>query len=96
MTPEELFNKLKFEVHYAVRCEFEAIKKLLETEREERLAMQQVEPYILAIEAAAYIRMPRDVFYEKVREGLIPFVKSGSRKKLFKKSDLDIYLSKEK
>ncbi len=96
MTPEELFNKLKFEVHYAVRCEFEAIKKLLEAEREERLAMQVTEPYMLAIEAAKYIRMPRDVFYEKVREGLIPHVQSGPRKNLFRKSDLDNYLLKEK
>ncbi len=96
MNTEELYNKLKFEVHCAVRYEFEALKKLLLEERAERLASTAEEPYLLASEAAEYIRMPIDPFYEKVREGLIPFYKSGSRKKLFKKSDLDIYLSKEK
>ena len=96
MTIDEMYEKLKFEIQHESRKQIDLLKQTIFDLTAKPAQILTEEPYILAIEAAAYIRMPIETLYKKAREKEIPNKKSGPRKYLFKKSELDSYLAAEK
>ena len=91
----ELLPQICQHINVAVRS---AMKEVLEQFSKNKPSKESNidEDYLSADQAASYLKIKLNTVYAKAEKGDLPYSRSGKRKLLFSKKDLEAYVSKRK
>jgi len=87
----QIYHHINEVVRTAVR---EAMEQLLKGKSAEEPNME--EEFLSAEQAASFLKIKLKTIYSKVEKGDLPFYRSGKRKLLFSKMELEQYVAKRK
>ncbi len=87
----QIYNHLSVVVRSAARDAMEQILKS-KTSKESNIE----EDFLSAEQAASFLKIKVDTIYKKVKTGELPIYRSGKRKLLFSKKELEQHITKRK
>lgn len=95
VTVIELLPKIYHHINLVVRSAAkEAMEQLLNGKSLKVPSMD--EDFLSAEQAASFLKIKKNTIYSKAEKGDLPFYRSGKRKLLFSKKELEDYVSKRK
>lgn len=95
VTVGEILPHICQHINVAVRS---ALKEALEQISKSKPSKESNidEDYLSAEQAASFLKIKLNTVYSKAEKGDLPYSRSGKRKLLFSKNDLEAYVSKRK
>ena len=84
----KIFNHINIAVRLAIKEEFERY-----TKNKSNIDSSVDEENLSSIQASSYLKIKLNTLYSRVESGEIPYSRSGKRKLLFLKSDLEQYVA---
>jgi excisionase family DNA binding protein len=87
----KIYSHISAVVHSAAR---EAVEQVLKMKSDEHSLMDQ--DFLSADQAAKFLKIKLNTIYSKVEKGELPYSRSGKRKLLFSKKDLEQYVANRK
>lgn len=95
VTVTELLPQIYQHINVVVRSAAkEAMEQLLKGKSSKESNMD--EDFLSAEQAASFLKLKLTTIYSKVEKGELPFSRSGKRKLLFSKKELEQYIAKRK
>jgi excisionase family DNA binding protein len=95
VTVIELLPKIYHHINLVVRSAAkEAIEQLLNSKSPNGPSMD--DDFLSAEQAATFLKIKKNTIYSKAEKGDLPFYRSGKRKLLFSKKELEEYVAKRK
>jgi prophage regulatory protein len=95
VTVIELLPKIYHHINLVVRSAAkEAMEQLLNSKSPKGPSMD--EDFLSADQAASFLKIKKNTIYSKAEKGDLPFYRSGKRKLLFSKKELEEYVAKRK
>lgn len=95
LTLSDLLPQIYHHINVVVRTAArETMEQLLKGKSSKEPNME--EDFLSAEQAASFLKIKRKTIYSKVEKGDLPFYRSGKRKLLFSKKELEQYVAKRK
>ena len=95
VTVAELLPQIYHHINVVVRSAAkEAMEQLLKGKSPKEQSLDEV--YFSSVQASSYLKIKLNTLYAKAEKGEIPFSRSGKRKLLFSKKDLEQYVAKRR
>ncbi len=87
----KIYSHISAVVHSAAK---DAVEQVLKMKSDEDSSRNQ--DFLSAEQAASYLKIKLNTIYSKVEKGELPYSRSGKRKLLFSKKDLEQYVANRK
>ena len=95
VTVSDLLPQIYHHINVVVRsAAIEAMEQLLKGKSSKEPNMD--EDFLSAEQAASFLKLKLNTIYSKAEKGDLPFYRSGKRKLLFSKKELEQYVAKRK
>jgi excisionase family DNA binding protein len=95
VTVAELLPKIYYHINMAVSNAFKTSIEQFKNS-EDKNSSYSDEDFISAVQASIYLKVKLNTIYSKVEKGELPYYRSGKRKLLFSKKELEQYVQNRK